>query len=71
MEEMVSRSGFKTSELFVLVLAHALVLLSPLAGYKIDGGNITFLLALDAGYMGLRGGQKIATVVSKPKEMKP
>lgn len=68
MDEMVNRQGFKTSELFVLAMAHVLVLLGPKMGFDLDSSHIMMLLTMDTGYMGLRGGQKIATVLKQPKK---
>ena len=68
----VQKPGIQTTEFFVLaVLSTALVLLSPMVGYPMDPANINMLLLMYTGYAGLRGGQKIATVMKTPKEGNP
>ena len=72
MDDNVQKPGVRTTEFFVLaVLSTGLVLLSPLVGYPVDPSNIQMLLLMYTGYAGLRGGQKIATVIKQPKEPTP
>ena len=65
------KPGILTTEFLVMaVMSTALVLLAPLVGYERDPSHLDFLLTMYLGYGGLRGGQKIATVITKPKETK-
>lgn len=68
MAKRVDTPGLKTSEFLALVIFPTLlVLCAPLVGYPINPDNIQFLLLMYTGYGGLRGGQKITSVVKGPK----